>query len=63
MASNRWAEALLLLALAGVVGVSGDAGSLAAPDLYPGAETVDVKWMSGVINSGRACVGLAGLHG
>ena len=63
MASNRCVPALLVLALAGIVGLSGGAGSLATPELYPGAETVDVYWMSGVIYSGRACVGLLGLHG
>lgn len=63
MASNWRAKALLVLVAVGVVGLSGGAGSLAAPDLYPGAETVDVYWMSGVIRNGRACVGLAGLHG
>lgn len=66
MASNRWAKALVLLAVVGVGGLCGDPGGLAAPDAFPGAETIDVYWMSGVINNGRACVGVGdgdGLHG
>jgi hypothetical protein len=62
MSSGR-AKAILVLAVASTIGLSAGAGTLAAPGLYPGAETVDVKWMSGVIDSGRACVGSRGLHG
>jgi len=52
-----------VLALGGAAGLWGGA-HLSAPRASPGAENVvDVYWMSGVIENGRACVGMSGLHG
>ncbi len=57
------AKALLALAVGGAAGLSGGPAGLSAPHPSPGAEYVDVYWLSGVISNGRACVGVAGLHG
>jgi len=51
-----------VLVVGGAAGVWGGAVHLPAPHASPGAETVDVYWMSGVIENEKACVGPAGLH-